>query len=387
MGFKANKNVIILSLAFLFIFLGFGSVQQYVTVFFSDMGKANVGFWSLILIYGFFGLFNPMAATFIPKYGAKVSMIVGSIFYSLYIFALLNKSILIVYVSSALLGIGASLLWMGQNSYIIRMSDRKDYGKNSGMFFNLNSIGPVIGVILLGYLIKEYSFNIPFLVYAILSLIGFFLLFKLKKLKDYKSENKFKLIKKAIKSKLLLSFSTIWIVVNLLFALSIGMIPIEIKNRLGIEYIGLLASAVFLIPVIFSYFFGNLSDKIGRKPMIVSIYIITLLTLILLYVNKSNLVLIFGAILLSLGHSVTRIINSPLIGDLSNKKNLESLAALFWVVQDLSIVIFLMLNSFIKTNLIYLIFIAILVICLLIILPLFKYSLEELRLKISKEIK
>src|SRR3989344_7146020 len=212
MRLKINKDIVILSLSFLFIFLGFGSVQQYVTVFFDDIGNANIGFWSLILIYGFFGLFNPIAAIFIPKYGAKISMIVGSIFYSIYILALLNKSILIVYVSSALLGIGASLLWMGQNSYIIRISHRNNYGKNSGIFFTLNSIGPVMGVVLLGFLIKEYSFKIPFTVYAILSLLGFFLLFKLKNLKDYKSENKFKLIKKAIKSKLLLRLSTIWIV-------------------------------------------------------------------------------------------------------------------------------------------------------------------------------
>ena len=177
MKFKVDGNIIILSLSFLFIFLGFASVQSYITTFFSEQGKANVGFISLILIYLFFAIGNSFSALFISRYGEKKAIIIGSVFYSFYIFSLLTNSILLVYIFSALLGLAASLLWIGQSNYLIKVSKETHYGRNSGFFNTIQLTGSAIGLIVLGILIKNFSYKIPFLVYAIAPLIGFILLF------------------------------------------------------------------------------------------------------------------------------------------------------------------------------------------------------------------
>ena len=116
MKFSISKEVKLLSLSFLLIFLGFNGVQQYITTFFSDIGAIDLGFQSLILIYLFFILFYPLSALFVSKYGAKRCMIISSVFYSIFILSLLSKSTVLIYFSSSLLGIAASLLWTGQNS-------------------------------------------------------------------------------------------------------------------------------------------------------------------------------------------------------------------------------------------------------------------------------
>lgn len=40
---EINRDILWLSLVFLFIFFGFNAVQQYVTAFFSEVGIANQG--------------------------------------------------------------------------------------------------------------------------------------------------------------------------------------------------------------------------------------------------------------------------------------------------------------------------------------------------------
>ena len=181
-----SKQVKILSLGFLLIFFGFGAIQYYQVVYFAQADMAEVGFWSLILIYLFLTLFCPLAAFFVSKYGAKRCMIFASLFYSLFILTLLAKSVFLVYFASILLGIAASFLWIGQNSYLIRASDKESYGADSGFFTVLTYLGGGLGVIILGFLVSQFSFRMPFLLYAVFPIFGFFSLFLLTDLRAEK---------------------------------------------------------------------------------------------------------------------------------------------------------------------------------------------------------
>jgi len=134
MKFTIPRNILFLSLGFFLIFWGFDGVQFFVTTFFEQQKIASVGFTSLILIYLFFTLGNPLAAIVVSHIGGKKSMMLGAVSYSLFIFALSLHNIPLLYAASILLGIGAALLWTGQNSYLIRASQEMSRGTNSGFF-------------------------------------------------------------------------------------------------------------------------------------------------------------------------------------------------------------------------------------------------------------
>src|SRR3989338_5487349 len=111
MGLGINRNILLLSLAFFFIFLGFSGVQQYVTSYFEDAGLSSVGFVSLILIYVFFTLTSLFSSMILVKIGSRLAMIIGALLYGSYIISLLYPRSWLVYVISALLGVAAGLLW------------------------------------------------------------------------------------------------------------------------------------------------------------------------------------------------------------------------------------------------------------------------------------
>ena len=389
MGLSISKDVKLLSLSFLFIFLGFNGVQQYLTTFFSNNGAINLGFQSLILIYLFFILFDPLSALFVSKYGAKRCMIISSIFYSLFIISLLSQSAIFIYISSSLLGIAASLLWTGQNSYLIRASDKRYYGTNAGFFNSFQSLGSAAGVLILGVFISIFLFNTSFLIFSIFPILGFLLLFGLRDLKQKQEINHFRLIKKSITSITALKLSSLWFAINFVHGLVIGIIPLEIKNTLGISYIGILSSLFYILPIFLSYHFGKLSDIKGRKSMIIFSYVLLVISLIFLSFSSQAIFLILGILLLALNWSITKPITSALVGDVTTEDNLEFLTALFWMVQNIGVVSALLLSQMFKLEVMTLYFISIIIVIssLIILLPLLGLGTEKIREKISQEVK
>lgn len=383
---RISREVKILALAFFFIFFGFNAVQQFVTSYFSDIGMAELGFQSLILVYLFFAVFDPLSAVFVSRYGARKCMIIAAIFYTTFIISLLTKSSIIIYIASSLLGIAASLLWTGQNSYLIRASDKKNYGASSGFFNSMQSFGSVLGVFIVGFVIAVFFFGSAFLFFSVFPLIGLMLMFKIKDIRTGKKLDHIRLMKKSITSMTAIRLSAIYFSFMFVYGLVIGIIPVEIKNIAGLAYVGIISSLFYLLPIIFSYAFGRLSDIKGRKAMIILSYLICITGLLVLYFSHDVIMLLIGIVMLALNYSIIRPVTFALVGDVSTKDNLEFLTALFWMSQSIGVVSALIISDIFRTKLVYLISIAVIFITLLILLPLLKLSVEKLKERISKEV-
>ncbi len=290
-----------------------------------------------------------------------------------------------IYIASVLLGIAASFLWMSQNSCLVRASNEKSYGENSGFFNTLQSLGSALGVFVLGFLIARFSYPISFLTFSILPLIGFLLFFKLSNVKAKEDLNRFQLIKKAFFSQTALRLSFLWFGGTFVFGLALGIIPIQIKETLSVFFVGILTSLFFVLPITLSYFFGKLSDIKGRNIMIFISYFFRLIGLFFLMFPRV-LFLTLGVILLALSSTIIGSTSTAIIGDVTNKKNLEFLNALFNTISIAGLVLALLLSSQLSLKTIYWVSIGVTIISFLIILPLLKLNLKEIKEKIAKEV-
>jgi MFS family permease len=382
---SVSKGVKILSLAFLFIFFGYNGVQQYLTIYFSEAGLFKVGFYSLILIYLFFILANPLAALFVSRYGTKKCFLFSSLFYSIFILSLQTKSIVLIYLASIFLGTAASFLWISQNSHLIRTTNEKVYGENSGFFFTFQSLGSALGIFILGFFIAKISYPISFLIFATFPLIGTLLFFKLKNVKPKEYFNRWQLIKKVFFSPTALRFSFLWLGGTFVFGLVLGIIPLQIKETLGISFVGVLTALFFILPITLSYFLGKLSDIKGRNLMVFLSYFIRLIGLFLMMIPQAFF-LISGVVLLALSATIMGSISTALVGDVTDKKNLEFSNALFNMIPLAGLVLALLISSQFSIKSTYLISIAATIISFLIIFPLLKLNPKEIKEKITREL-
>src|SRR4030042_409442 len=99
-----SKEIKILSFSFFVIFFAYNGVQQFLTSFFLDRGLLWAGFLVLILIYSSLLISNLFSGFIVSRLGAKKSLVLGSIFYSLFIFSLISNNLALIFLASVLLG-------------------------------------------------------------------------------------------------------------------------------------------------------------------------------------------------------------------------------------------------------------------------------------------
>ncbi len=226
------REIKILSACFFVIFLAYNGVQQFLTAYFSDLNMVRVGFWSLIIIYTSLLIANFFSGFIVAKFGVKKCLVLGSLFYSLFIFVLILKIVPLIYLASTLLGIGASILWTAQGTALIRLSNPHDYGKNSGFFSVLFQLGSVLGIIIFSFFVSRLSFGLSFAIFGACALVGAIILSTLKKTepKAVGLGDSFRSLGKIFKNPIILKYFGVWFSFSLVIALTTGQFPLEAKK-------------------------------------------------------------------------------------------------------------------------------------------------------------
>ncbi|CAJ0945278.1 unnamed protein product, partial [Mesorhabditis belari] len=179
-----------LGLAFFFIFSAFNS-QAYIEIAVlrnlsetGDFGLSpNSGYYSFCIIYFSFTIANLLTPPIIAKFGAKWSMVIGCLCYSFFLIAFLHLNSWLLYSLSALLGVGAALLWTGNGVYLVKFSRGQHMTRNSVIMWTMFQSSLVAGaaflaiVLLRGDLVSSYRFIYG--VFFALCFLGFLVLLTL----------------------------------------------------------------------------------------------------------------------------------------------------------------------------------------------------------------
>lgn len=374
------REIKILSVCFFAIFLAYNGVQQFLTVYFSDLNMVRVGFWSLILIYLSLLIANFFSGFIVARFGVKKCLVLGSLFYSVFIFILIFKIVSLIYLASVLLGIGGSILWTAQATALIRSSNPRDYGKNSGFFSVVFQLGSALGIIIFSFFVVELSFDLSFAIFGVCALMGAIALFTLKKTESQAVGfgDSFRYLKKIFKNPIILKFFGVWFSFSLIIALTTGQIPLEAKKYFGLSSIGLLMPVFYFLPIVLSYFAGKKSDDQGRRVFLIVSYVFILIGLSLFavqaYSNLDKLFFVVSFFLISLGYAVYAPLMYALVGDISQGDNLEYLAAFSNLAGSLGYIVIFLMNLYLPTIFSYAIPFLIALASLIIIRPMLRLN-------------
>ncbi|XP_028129940.2 UNC93-like protein MFSD11 [Diabrotica virgifera virgifera] len=147
---RSLRNVMLLGLAFMLVFTAFqtmSNIQQTITdsIVKDDPTYDGDAYYSQAIIYGFFSLFNWSAPSVVSIIGPKFSMFLGGTVYVAFILQFLAPKAWGMYLCSALLGIGAAMIWTGQGNYLTLNSTKKYITRNSGIFWALLQLSMFVG--------------------------------------------------------------------------------------------------------------------------------------------------------------------------------------------------------------------------------------------------
>nr|CAD2167637.1 unnamed protein product [Meloidogyne enterolobii] len=157
-------NVFQLGIGFFFVFLAFNSqgfIEESVLDSFVAQGvvKRHDGYTSLAIIYASFTLLNIAAAPIVGILGTRWALLFGACTYALFQAGFLFLNRFYLFGSSALLGLGAAVIWTAQGKYLALNSQPETAGKHSGLFWALSQACQVCGGIflLIVFLLHQHS--------------------------------------------------------------------------------------------------------------------------------------------------------------------------------------------------------------------------------------
>jgi MFS family permease len=168
-----------------------------------------------------------------------------------------------------------------RDAVVADVSSDTTRGKNFGILRSMDNLGAVVGIILCMILFPVLGYQNLFMLAAIPSLIGAFLIFVF--LKEEKVQTKvfkgysIKLLDKNLK--ILFWVSAIFSLGNFSYSF---LLVFANKNSFPIHSLPILYLIFTFFASMFSYYFGKLSDRIGRKKVLIIALILWLISIMIL---------------------------------------------------------------------------------------------------------
>lgn len=163
-----NFNIFILGLAFMLVFTGFNTMSGIQAMIFNSAtnkksggyveGFTGNGFTSSAIIYGVFSVASWLAPSVVAWKGPRVAMILAGVLYAQYIAQLLYPNTYLLYVSAAIIGIGAPIIWTAQGNFLSLNSDDDTISRNSGIVWAMLQCSIFIGNVFVYFMFAGQEF-------------------------------------------------------------------------------------------------------------------------------------------------------------------------------------------------------------------------------------
>lgn len=314
---KKFLNVIHLGFAFMSVFTAFqtmGNIQKTIidSIHNDDNEFTGDGYTSLAIIYAVFAVCNWLAPSAISLAGPKIAMIFGAVTYLFFIMTFLLPKTWLLYFASAVIGVGAAMIWTGQGNYLTLNSSPATISRNSGIFWAMLQASMFIGNLFVYFqfqgmdtIIEEARIIVIWVLSAI-AIFGVFLLLVLRKapreesaVVDAQPQGPVDALRAAgrlfiTKRMIMLSFTFFYTGIELSFYSGVYSSSIGFTNQFGEiakQLVGLSGIFIGVGEVLGGALFGILGAKTtrwGRDPIVMCGFIIHVIAFFLIFLNLAN---------------------------------------------------------------------------------------------------
>lgn len=148
---SVNRNILVMGLSFLLLFTAFqtsASIQTLVLDGAMHQGNgltSQSGYYSAAILYASAAICNLAGSPLVGRVGPKRAMILSALAYLLFMVAFFKPVAWFIYLCSALLGVGAAVLWPAQGAYLTLISDERNSGRNASVFWGMFQCSSLVG--------------------------------------------------------------------------------------------------------------------------------------------------------------------------------------------------------------------------------------------------
>jgi MFS family permease len=235
--------------------------------FFLPLHFDNLGFsgFEIGLFFAVFALAGIVSAfhtgLWNDRFDSRRLMIIGVVFFSIYLFTLsLTTSLILICIAFFIGGLGNRIFGLSADSYILKNVDKRK-GFKLGFYDAIRSFSASIAILIAGYMLITFNFSNMLLISALIILIPIVIISFLPKTQV--SFQEIKLYVKDIMHRRTIIFLSLLFIFTLHWGVETTSYTLFLKNNLGLST---LQMGLFMAPPIiglglFAIFIGNKYDK------------------------------------------------------------------------------------------------------------------------------
>ena len=355
-----NKTLLTLCAGQLVIAIGFGFISPILPKFIAELNVPPSRIGTLVgLAMSAYGVarvsMNLPTGKLVQRWGRRPALILGPILLSV---GALGCGFATEYwqlVAFRLLqGIGSSIYHVTCTIVICEISTLSNRGQYLSLDWGSFLIGASLGPILGGFVGEYFGYRAPFFCFSSITLLtALWFYFRIPETKDKQlvgvpqtsnappQSNSSKKIAFSYKNLNFVLICTVALLTMLTLSGRIVLIPLLGYERLGLSEIqvGLVFTSVAIMQCIFVFPAGKISDKSGRKIVIVSGGAITTAAFVLFTQSYSYQLCMLSGIILGIGRGLGGPVISAYVADIAPSEAYEHTIALYRTIADVGFLV------------------------------------------------
>ena len=283
-----NRSLVCMCVMTFLVAVGYSLIVPVLPLYARDFGASNLQIGAVIAGFALTRTtFNIPAGIFSGRVGSKKSMLLGLVFVgvtSAIIGVARNYETVLLARTAA--GVGSAFYVTSSTTYMAELTTKGKRGRFMSIYDGTSMVGSTIGPAIGGVLSYMGGRNLPFLAYAVFLFIAAVFVQLLLPSVTQKVQPQLPSIedlKRTYGDRSFLSVNTSTFMYSfILTSMQFTIIPLFAANNIGLNSLQIgglftvlsLAELVTFIPI------GSLSDRIGRKPFMISSLIVSALILV-----------------------------------------------------------------------------------------------------------
>ncbi|UCH36044.1 MAG: MFS transporter [Armatimonadota bacterium] len=348
---KLNRDLAVLSAAFLFIFMGTGALQQFLIPYLEQTTTWGPMWSSLILatVYLGFVVWRLLGGYSIRALGDYWAIVAGATMYTLFAVAVLAYPRLWVLLAAAFAwSWGAALLWITSSAHVLDASRREHYGRSAGIFYSATHVGFVVGLTVLGLLLRQFGGR-GMLIGAIgMTALGNIICLFVPR-RDFPRElPSFSAVLRFAVSGVGRIVAVIQFAAAIGYGLLLGVFASAIEQDYGIQFVAAITMAFYVLRAVMSPFVGVLSDRLGRGRVMAGIFAVSGAALLIPVVLPGAAALAFAAAILGALTATVLAGVLALVGDSAESTSRQAMIAGLYVWRDLGVGVTILVGQYVR---------------------------------------
>jgi MFS family permease len=341
----------VLSGAFLFIFMGAGALQQFLIPYLERTTTWGAMRSSLVLamVYLGFVLWRLLGGYSIRALGDHRAIVIGSAMYTLFAAVVLLYPRLWALLAAAFVwSWGAALLWITSSAHVLDASRREHYGRTAGVFYAATHVGFVIGLAVLGLLLRTVGGRGMLIGAIALTALGNVVIAFVPR-RDFPRElPRFTAV-------LGVAIGAAGRVVGVLqfaaamgYGLLLGVFASSIEREYGIAAVAPITMSFYVVRAAISPFAGMLSDRLGRARVLAGGFAMGGAALLLPVAVPTAASLVVAAAALGAVTATVLAVVLALAGDTAAPASRQATIAGLYAWRDLGVAVTILLGQYLR---------------------------------------